>query len=142
MPPTSIGVLQHTCSKAAGLQSQDHSLVIIVRAKRDAYGDKLVRHTRVGHVGLRYISTWRLITPKSLRTHPLFKTGPSSCIAITRMAALPPLSMSQTKDDLLKHLNMDAQTYSMMAVSCANRSTTPIPPCHSARLIKPKSLKV
>jgi hypothetical protein len=35
------------------------------------------------------------------------------------MAALPPLSMSQTKDDLLKHLNMDAETYSLMAVSCA-----------------------
>ncbi|KAH8746658.1 hypothetical protein BGZ57DRAFT_185552 [Hyaloscypha finlandica] len=31
------------------------------------------------------------------------------------MAALAPLSMSQRKDDLLKHLNMDAETYSLMA---------------------------
>ncbi|PMD34927.1 hypothetical protein L207DRAFT_437196 [Hyaloscypha variabilis F] len=31
------------------------------------------------------------------------------------MAALAPLSMSQTKDDLVKHLNMDAETYAQMA---------------------------
>jgi hypothetical protein len=36
---------------------------------------------------------------------------------LSSMAALEPLPMSQKKDDLLKHLNMDLDTYTMMAVS-------------------------
>ena len=100
--------------------------------------------TRPAHEsGSRWLALYLIMAsnhPKPRRP-PLLKTGPSSCISITRMAALPPLSMSQTKDDLLKHLNMDAETYSMMAVSCANRSTTPISPCHTAGLFKPKPLE-
>lgn len=34
-----------------------------------------------------------------------------------RMSALAPLAMSQTKDELLKHLNMAPETYTLMAVS-------------------------
>ncbi|KAM0160770.1 hypothetical protein ACHAPG_002834 [Botrytis cinerea] len=30
---------------------------------------------------------------------------------------LGPLAMSQTKDDLVKHLNISAETYSLMAVA-------------------------
>lgn len=33
------------------------------------------------------------------------------------MTSVAPLSMSQTKDDLLKHLNMPLETYNLMAVS-------------------------
>jgi hypothetical protein len=32
------------------------------------------------------------------------------------MAAIAPLAMSQTKDDLLKHLNLPPETYALMAV--------------------------
>jgi hypothetical protein len=34
------------------------------------------------------------------------------------MAAITPLAMSQTKDDLLKHLNLPPETYALMAVRC------------------------
>jgi hypothetical protein len=39
------------------------------------------------------------------------------------MAAIAPLAMSQTKDDLLKHLNLPPETYALMAV----RRSLPVP---------------
>jgi hypothetical protein len=40
-------------------------------------------------------------------------------ISMASVSDLAPLAMSQKKDDLLKHLNMDPETYALMAVSCA-----------------------
>jgi hypothetical protein len=39
------------------------------------------------------------------------------------IAPLAPLAMSQTKDDLLKHLNLPPETYALMAV----RRSLPVP---------------
>jgi len=36
---------------------------------------------------------------------------------MTSMSTVPPLTMSQTKDELLRHLNMSPETYALMAVS-------------------------
>lgn len=42
--------------------------------------------------------------------------------------SLGPLAMSQTKDDLVKHLNISAETYTLMAVSIHFNQTTPVDP--------------
>lgn len=79
----------------------------------------------VGHPRLQYISPWDE-TPK--QEQPISSSCNAylgilfSLISISSMAAVAgpqPLAMSQTKDDLLKHLNMGPETYAMMAVSFA-----------------------
>jgi hypothetical protein len=42
------------------------------------------------------------------------------------MAVPQPLSMSQTKDELMKHLNMDPDTYTLMSVSEALGTSQPL----------------
>lgn len=38
------------------------------------------------------------------------------------MVGVAPIAMSQTKEDLLKHLNLPAETYALMAVCFPSRS--------------------
>ena len=103
-------------------------LVLNIRANGDVHDES----TRLAHrsgpptaygIFRHGIESTQTIT--DILFEPLLNLGLFSRISIISMAALPPLSMSQTKDDLLKHLNMGPETYALMAVSCAS---TPINP--------------
>lgn len=68
---------------------------------------------RSRHIYIRPFSQSRFSLKKALH------------ITIIAMAALPPLSMSQTKEDLVKHLGIPAETYILMAVSFLRRHSIP-----------------
>jgi len=77
----------------------------------------LFPRTRVDSANLPYISLRN--RPALTRTHlfPSIAALPGLRLPISiSMATLEPLAMSQTKDDLLKHLNMRPETYTLMAV--------------------------
>jgi hypothetical protein len=61
---------------------------------------------------------WYMISPRHIQPlqAPTSSTSLSGDTLAVKMTNLSPLSMSQTKEELLKHLNLDPETYTLMAV--------------------------